>query len=55
MNSELPPYFNSEKFPFVTIFFDSTQFYIFVVSGPAAGDIIRDLFTTFDKGPLLNP
>jgi hypothetical protein len=34
---------------------DSTQFYNSVVSEPAAGDIIRDLFTKFDRDPLLNP
>jgi len=48
-------YFNFEKFPFVIISFDSTQFYNSVVSDHAAGDIIRNLFTTFDRNPLLNP
>jgi hypothetical protein len=47
MNPELPPYFNSDKFPFITIFFDSTQIYNSAVSVPAAGDIIRDLLAKF--------
>jgi hypothetical protein len=55
MNPELPPYFNSDKFPFITIFFDSTQIYNSAVSVPAAGDIIRDLLTKFDRDPPLNP
>ena len=54
MNSELPPYFNSEKFPFVTIFFNSTQFYNSVVSEAAAGDIISELSTKFNTDPLFN-
>ena len=54
MNSELPPHFNSENFPSVTVFFDSTQFYDSVVSEPAASDIIKDLFIKFDRDPLLN-
>jgi len=55
MNPELPPCFNSDKFPFITISFYSTQFYNSVVSVPAAGDIIRDLLKKFDRDPLLKP
>jgi hypothetical protein len=51
VKSELPPHFNSENFPFVTVFFDLTQFYDYVVSEPAASDIIRNLFIKFDRDP----
>ena len=51
MNSELPLYFNSDKMPIITIFLDSTQSYNSIVSEPAAGNIITDLLTKFDRIP----
>jgi hypothetical protein len=53
MNSELTPYFNSEKVPLITVFFDGTLFYNSIISEPAASDI-RDLFTKFNMDPLIN-